>query len=203
MTEENKSTVQPLNAWPFQKDHVQEWAYWDKLFSKVECEKIIEIGNALPVLVATVGNGDGTPNIETRNSHVSWIGPNADTGWVFERVAAAVVSLNQQFFGFDLYGMIEGLQFTKYEAPSGHYGQHVDNGFGVLTRKVSVSIQLNPSAEFEGGKLLIHNSPTPNDLNMAQGKLVAFPSYTLHEVTPVTKGTRYSLVCWVTGAPFR
>ena len=35
-----------------------------------------------------------------------------------------------------------------------------------------------------------------------QGKLIMFPSYVLHEVKPVTKGERNSLVCWVTGKPF-
>jgi PKHD-type hydroxylase len=29
-----------------------------------------------------------------------------------------------------------------------------------------------------------------------------FPSYTLHRVTPVTEGTRYSMVGWITGKPF-
>lgn len=200
MTEENKP-IPPVGPWMFQKDHVQPWAYWDKLFSKVECEKIIEIGNSLTFGVATVG--DRGLDTLVRDSQVSWIGPNEDTEWVFERVAAAVLSLNQQFFGFDLYGMVEGFQFTKYEAPSGHYGPHTDSGFNLLTRKLSVSIQLNPSDEFEGGKLLLHRQKTPDDLEMVQGKLAAFPSYTLHEVTEVTRGTRYSLVCWITGAPFR
>jgi PKHD-type hydroxylase len=202
MTEENTNKYPAVLAWPFQKYHVQEWAYWDTLFSKVECEKIIEIGNALPTIVASTASPNKT-DTNIRDSHVSWISPSAEMGWIFERIAGAVLSLNQQFFGFDLYGMIEGLQFTKYEAPSGHYRQHVDSVFGIATRKVSVSIQLNPSEEFEGGRLLLYKSAVPIDPELVQGKLVAFPSYTLHEVTPVTKGTRYSLVCWITGAPFR
>jgi PKHD-type hydroxylase len=36
-----------------------------------------------------------------------------------------------------------------------------------------------------------------------QGALAIFPSYTLHEVTPVTKNERYSLVCWVNGKQFK
>ena len=36
-----------------------------------------------------------------------------------------------------------------------------------------------------------------------QGDLILFPSYTLHEVKPVTKGERNSLVAWVTGKPFK
>jgi len=33
--------------------------------------------------------------------------------------------------------------------------------------------------------------------------MIFFPSYTLHEVTPVTKGTRYTLVGWVHGPAFK
>jgi PKHD-type hydroxylase len=33
--------------------------------------------------------------------------------------------------------------------------------------------------------------------------ITLFPSWSLHRVTPVTKGTRYSLVAWVSGPRFR
>ena len=36
-----------------------------------------------------------------------------------------------------------------------------------------------------------------------QGTLIIFPSYILHEVKPVTKGERNSLVAWVTGKQFK
>jgi predicted metal-dependent hydrolase len=35
----------PNPAWAFNLDPVHSWAYWDKAFTKEECEKIIEIGN--------------------------------------------------------------------------------------------------------------------------------------------------------------
>ena len=40
-------------------------------------------------------------------------------------------------------------------------------------------------------------------MKQGQGDLVLFPSYMLHEVKPVTKGERNSLVCWVTGKQFK
>ena len=33
--------------------------------------------------------------------------------------------------------------------------------------------------------------------------MAVFPSYSLYEVTPVTKGERYSLVGWITGPQFK
>ena len=36
-----------------------------------------------------------------------------------------------------------------------------------------------------------------------KGSLIVFPSYTIHKVEPVTKGTRHSLVIWYLGNPYR
>ena len=43
--------------------------------------------------------------------------------------------------------------------------------------------------------VIIHNK---KDLSV-----IVFPSHVYHQVTPVTKGTRYSLVGWNLGYPFR
>ena len=37
------------------------------------------------------------------------------------------------------------------------------------------------------------------DFDEGVGSTIAFPSFFLHEVTPVTKGSRYSIVTWVSG----
>ena len=36
-----------------------------------------------------------------------------------------------------------------------------------------------------------------------QGSMIIFPSFLDHCVTPITKGTRYSLVLWSVGDPFK
>jgi len=193
----------PNSAWMFELDTVETWAYWDNLFSKVECEKIIEIGNSRLSEIARAGVTTSVVNKELRDSKVAWLYSVDDLAWAFLRVASAVADLNKRFFNFDVYGMTEGFQFTKYEAPSGYYGLHVDRGIGLAPRKLSVTIQLNDSADFEGGSLSLHEGSVPIVPEMQQGKMVLFPSYTLHEVKPVTKGTRYSLVCWITGKQFK
>lgn len=193
----------PNSAWMFEVDAVESWAYWDDLFTKDECEKIIEIGNSKLATPADVGADTVVVNKDIRDSDVAWLYPADDLRWAFLRVASAVDDLNKRFFNFDVYGMTEGFQFTKYEAPGGYYGLHVDRGLGIAPRKLSVTIQLNDSADFEGGSLSLYEDNVPTVPEMQQGKMVLFPSYTLHEVKPVTKGTRYSLVCWVTGKPFK
>jgi len=49
----------------------------------------------------------------------------------------------------------------------------------------------------------LYNDDKGELMDKTQGTLILFPSYVLHEVMPVTKGTRNSLVTWVTGKQFK
>ena len=52
--------------------------------------------------------------------------------------------------------------------------------------------------DFEGGDFEI-NLSQPEKIDVRKGRAIFFPSHILHRVTPVTKGTRKSLVIWVEG----
>jgi PKHD-type hydroxylase len=64
-------------------------------------------------------------------------------------------------------------------------------------------VQLSDPSEYEGGELRLHTSQEPVIIRKEKGMVVCFPSYTLHEVTPVTRGERYTLVGWVHGPAFK
>ena len=64
-------------------------------------------------------------------------------------------------------------------------------------------MQLSDPSEYEGGELKLYNGHEPITIKREKGLIVFFPSYTLHEVTPVTKGERYTLVGWVHGPAFK
>ena len=200
----NNNQLTRSTLWAFEADATQNYAYMNNIFSKEECQQIIALGESLNPQVATV-TSKTKEDLTTRQSYVSWVFPNQDNRWVFERVIANVLSLNQQYFNFDLYGLAEGFQFTRYDAPTGKYDAHIDKVLNGLPRKLSLTIQLSDPDEYEGGDLNLYIGPgmEPSTPEKQQGKLIAFPSYVLHQVTPVTKGTRYSLVCWVTGKPFK
>jgi PKHD-type hydroxylase len=80
---------------------------------------------------------------------------------------------------------------------------HIDKIFNSTVRKLSLTIQLSSPEDYEGGELALKFGAKANLMPKDLGKMVVFPSYVLHEVRPVTKGTRYSLVAWVTGKPFK
>ena len=183
----------------FKKDNVELWAYHTQVFSPEECQQIINYGKSLECHAGTT-LGDMQ---EVRKSNVSWIHPNASTDWIYDRVQDIILKLNEEYFKFHLIGFCEGFQFTEYKAPSGYYSTHIDKWKDGPIRKLSLTIQLSDPAEYEGGNLELFFANDPVIAPKEQGFLAAFPSYTLHGVTPVTKGTRYSLVAWITGDPFK
>jgi PKHD-type hydroxylase len=184
-------------SWQFQSDVTQNWAYMDKVFTPDECARIISIGNSKLVEATTLGGVTGV-----RESQIAWLSPE-DIEFAFRRVTDAVLSLNNQFFNFDLFGMAEGFQFTRYDAPTGHYGLHIDKALNGVVRKLSITIQLSSPEDYEGGELALQFGVEPETMSKELSKMIVFPSYVLHEVRPVTKGIRYSLVAWVTGKRFK
>ena len=120
------------------------------------------------------------------------------------------LEINKKYFGFDLYGLTEALQFTNYKAPGGKYDSHVDRCFGTLIRKLSVIVSLTDENKYVGGDLEfdLRNFSDKSDNIITckeikpQGSIVVFPSHVWHRVKPVTKGTRQSLVMWNDGKPF-
>jgi PKHD-type hydroxylase len=188
------------SSWNFELDQVNFYAFCNNAFSKEECQTIINIAKEKGLIKGTT-NGES----DVRDSKISWLYPIDKMDWVFRRVTDITLNLNERFFKFDLFGLNEGFQFTNYEAPSGKYGKHVDRGINMVVRKLSISIQLTNPEEYEGGELKLYDADDKEAtvMDKTQGTLIIFPSYVLHEVMPITKGERNSLVTWVTGKQFK
>jgi len=199
---DRKPSPKPNASWAFELEKINAWAYLEQAFTPEECQKIIDYANGFKKINAGVSNKSELNN-KIRESKVVWITPDSDVGWVYQRMTDVITKLNAGYFNFDLFGFTEGFQFTEYNAPSGYYGKHVDSMFNGIVRKLSFVLQLSDPKDYEGGELQIHLCGTPDVMKKEQGTLIAFPSPTLHEVTPITEGRRYSLVGWITGKPFK
>ena len=185
-------------SWNFKLDKVNFYAYWENAFTKEECEKIIQIAKDKGFI-----QGITTGKSDIRKSKISWLYACDDMEWAFRRVTDIILNLNERFFGFDIFGLNEGFQFTNYKAPSDKYGKHVDRALDLAVRKLSISIQLSNPKKYKGGELYLYKEDKGTLMDKKQGTLIMFPSYVLHEVMPVTKGERNSLVTWVTGNQFK
>jgi PKHD-type hydroxylase len=173
--------------------------WWENIFSESELDFLQKIAKDSTFRAKV---GDNRDNSEIRRSNIYWMSKNQETAYVFEKLAYVVSQINLNY-EFDLTGFSEDLQLTNYDGKEqGTYGWHQDFSHGP-NRKLSLVLQLTDPNEYEGGNLEILRGANSEVVKKQRGLIAAFPSYTLHRVTPVTRGTRQSLVSWVTGPSFK
>ena len=187
---------------PYAEGH-EPFAWWEGAFTEKELDWLQAKAKAAENN-GEVGSSAGSvvdPNI--RRSQVSWLANTPDTEWVFRKLGDVAAKLNARYYRFDLTGFGEALQLTQYDlSDNGMYGWHQDYGGGI-SRKLSLVLQLTDPAGYEGGNLQVMTSGNPVNVRKQRGLIAAFPSFVLHQVTPVTQGSRQALVTWVSGNPFK
>ena len=183
----------------------QNYYYYKQGFSKEELSEIEKSVSDLPWQEASTVGGDKTEN---RRSNIKWIPQDSDWWWLYEKLSNMAVNANKELWNFDLQHIPESIQYTEYHAPAGHYDWHADIGPGMLSkRKISITVQLSDPDEYEGGTLELFRGGSMKgpfiEAERAAGCVFIFPSYMMHRVTPVTKGTRKSFVLWLGGGHYR
>ena len=156
-----------------------------------------------------------------RKSDIVWM----NDAWLYKEIHPYIREANTKAgWNFD-WDWSESCQFTRYGVGQ-YYGWHCDswdkpynkpddiNSHGKI-RKLSVTISLSEPEDYVGGNLefdMRNQKDWEQDKKKAihecteirpRGSIIVFPSFVWHRVAPVTKGTRYSLVAWTIGAPFK
>ena len=118
--------------------------------------------------------------------------------WLDEKVAALVKQRNKSF----RYSIksIEETKLLRYQ-PGGKYDWHQDVIWdNPQHRKFTYIIQLSPPDTYSGGDFQFRDADNIDLSNLrTQGSIIIFPSIMHHRITPLTQGTRYSIVGWVVG----
>lgn len=186
-------------------ENQEPFAWWEGAFTDQELNWLQQKAREANQKAQVGGGNGGGVNPEVRRSDLNWMPNTPETTWVFEKLAHVVSSLNSQYFRFDLTGFGEQIQLTHYDSSEhGMYGWHVDFGKTGPSRKLSIVMQLSDPSEYEGGNLELQpHGKEVIKIKKQRGLVVAFPSWTLHQVTPVTQGNRQSLVSWITGPAFK
>jgi len=93
--------------------------------------------------------------------------------------------------------------FNRY-AGGQTFGVHVDNAIRVIPGEgrqirtdVSCTIFLCDPEDYDGGDLIIEGHYGAQSVKLPAGHAVVYPSTSLHEVTPVTRGARVASFFWV------
>lgn len=146
--------------------------------------------------------GDSEIRKDIRKVHV--YEPPKSMNWFNDLIWSTVQKVNKEYWNYDLEGIGEPPILLEYIAPEAGYLWHMDLGKkGPSTnRKVLFVVLLNE--EFEGGDLnVFFGGENHSTIPLEKGTVVMFPSYTLHEVTEVVKGTRYAIIGWAGGHTFK
>lgn len=189
------------------------------------CDDIIAYGKQQSEEMGITGNENITPTKEKdisklhkrRNSNVVWM----SDWWIYKEIQPFINKANKDAgWNFD-WDFSEPCQFTIYRETQ-HYDWHMDVAnkpynrpmepqYNGKIRKLSVTISLCDGSEYEGGDLEfdLRNREDSKSVILKskearqKGSVIVFPSFVWHRVAPVTKGTRYSLVLWNLGYPYR
>ena len=143
--------------------------------------------------------------------------------WIYKEIQPYVHNANANAGWNFQWDYSEACQFTKYEKGQ-FYDWHCDSwnrpyvrensnasDHGKI-RKLSVTVSLSDPKDYKGGELEFDFRDKDPDKKpnirkcteiLPKGSLVVFPSFVWHRVCPVKKGSRYSLVIWNLGWPFK
>ena len=174
-------------------------------FTKEHCQDLIKLCDINSVIVKDYGyNTTGIHN-DTRPLDVvknnSCAIDMTTHAWVYDRVFQIMTQCNEHFL-FDI-NRLETIYVIKYNIGD-FYKKHHDllmemNG----SRKVTISIQLSESNDYVGGDLILHTGDIPILVDRIASRGIAFVANIVHEVTTITKGTRYALVVHCSGPKWK
>jgi len=205
--------------------------YFQSALSPRLCQEIIDYGKQHQAEMAVTGgynrqNGqmskkDLNNMQKKRKSDIVWMNDR----WIYKEIHPYIHQANRDAGWNFEWDWSESCQFTKYGVGQ-YYGWHCDSwevpynkpdepeSHGKI-RKLSVTISLNDPDEYVGGNLEFDfRNQVDWERNKKKaiksceeirprGSIIVFPSFCWHRVAPVTSGTRYSLVIWNLGRPFK
>jgi PKHD-type hydroxylase len=94
---------------------------------------------------------------------------------------------------------VRGILFSRYE-PGMRYGNHVDNAImgqaNPWRSDVAFPIFLGDPADYDGGELVIESPLGVQEVKLAAGEAVVYPSSSVHRVAEVTRGQRLAAIGW-------
>jgi len=201
------------------------WYFTGALSSKF-CDEVIKYAKEKQEELALTGLLDPDKKLSNkeikdlkkyRNSNIVWLNDQ----WIYNEIYPYIHNANKSSGWNFQWDWSESCQFTKYskgqfydwhcdswESP---YENTNDKNFYNKIRKLSVTVSLTDPSEYKGGELEfdfrnnVNGKPNIRKCKeiLPKGSICVFPSFVWHRVTPVTSGTRYSLVIWNIGHPFK
>jgi PKHD-type hydroxylase len=180
-----------------------------EVLSPDECDHIFDLAKewSVPLL-----SGDNPiPNETYTDARMGYVYLEDESVKYYEKLTSVGRHWNDQYWKMDVTGVFECFDVIEYSAPHGGMHWHIDlstGGASTANRKVNILTQLSDPNDYEGGDLQLfvpHDKLEIPIMNCPRekGSVVVFPPWIPHRVTPVTKGTRKSMVTYLHGPAIR
>lgn len=182
------------------------------IFTKEECEKIIDYKNKYESFLVTpksslitntriVYHKENNFNGIYKEHGVNWtkkynvwdIPINEDTKWFYDNIYTWFINISGVKLDKDIYFNNPNAAHKLHEYVIGDkFDLHMDRNKNNLDRIWNLGIQLN--SNYSGGDYVCYNKETPISISKESGNAVAYTSDTLHQITEITNGARFSMV---------
>ena len=167
------------------------------VLTREEVAHIRRVLEATPWIDGRATAGDHAA-VSKKNLQVPLDAPEAqDLGQIIQRALAR----NPSFTTATLPLRVMPPMFNRYDVGM-TFGAHVDNSIRALPSglrvrtDVSSTLFLTPPEDYDGGELVVHDTYGAHTIKLPPGHMVVYPATSLHSVTPVTRGSRWSAVFW-------
>lgn len=166
-----------------------------------------EVQNARQLL------GDDAPWVDGRTSaggqaqsfkHNLQLTQGSDVSRQLQAQVRAALSRDPLFFSAALPKRVFNPLFNRYSGDSNFYGPHIDgavlhsqNPAQWVRSDISCTLFLSAPEEYEGGELVIQEALGERRIKLPAGDVILYPSSTVHQVAPVTRGARIASFFWV------
>jgi PKHD-type hydroxylase len=120
-----------------------------------------------------------------------------------QRIVVSALERHPMFISAVLPNAIYPPMFNRYSEGM-RFGAHVDGSLRIhpaegrkLRTDVSATLFLTNPVDYDGGELLIEDTYGAHSIKLEAGDMVVYPASSLHQVAPITRGTRTSCFFWV------
>lgn len=127
----------------------------------------------------------------------------SDVAMACQRIVVSALERHPTFISAVLPNAIYPPMFNRY-GEGMKFGAHVDGSVRInpqtgqkLRTDVSATLFLTNPDDYDGGELQIEDTFGRRSIKLGAGDMVVYPATSLHQVTPITRGTRTACFFWV------
>ncbi|WER45456.1 Fe2+-dependent dioxygenase [Cupriavidus sp. WKF15] len=131
------------------------------------------------------------------------IDERSDVALECQRLILGMLERNPRFISAALPNIVYPPMFNRYSEGM-TFGAHVDGSVRIhphdgrkLRTDISATLFLSPRDSYDGGELQVQDTYGMHSVKLEAGDMVVYPATSLHQVTPITRGTRVASFFWI------